>query len=146
VDVRSQVEEIVHTTAADPASVHNEVPADTIAIVDRNALERIVTNLVTNAFRYGVPPVRVRAERTDRHLRLSVQDEGAGVAPEFVPDLFERFTRSAVSRTIAGGTGLGLAIARSYARAHGGELSYEDVEPHGACFRLVLPMGRKEPT
>ena len=146
VDVRSQVEEILHTAGADPAAVHNDVPADTIAIVDRIALERIVTNLVTNAFRYGLPPVRVSAEQTDRHLRLSVEDEGSGVTPEFVPDLFERFTRSQGARSVAGGTGLGLAIARSYARAHGGELIYEDVVPHGACFRLVLPMGRKEPT
>jgi signal transduction histidine kinase len=145
VDVRSQVEEIVHTAAADPAGVQNDVPADTIAIVDRNALERIVTNLMTNAFRYGVPPVRVHAEQTDRHFRLTVEDKGNGVAPEFVPDLFERFTRSQGSRAIAGGTGLGLAIARSYARAHGGDLVYEDVIPHGACFRLVLPMARKEP-
>jgi signal transduction histidine kinase len=146
VDVRAQVEEIVHTAAADPASVRNEVPLDTIAMLDRNALERILTNLVTNAFRYGVPPVRVQAEQTDRHFRLSVQDEGIGVAPEFVPDLFERFTRSKGSRAVAGGTGLGLAIARSYARAHGGDLIYEDVVPHGACFRLVLPMTRTEPT
>jgi signal transduction histidine kinase len=145
VDVRSQVEEIVHTAATDPAAVQNDVPADTIAIVDRNALERIVTNLMTNAFRYGVPPVRVHAEQTDRHFRLTVEDKGNGVAPEFVPDLFERFTRSQGSRSIAGGTGLGLAIARSYARAHGGDLVYEDAIPHGACFRLVLPMARKEP-
>jgi signal transduction histidine kinase len=135
----------VHTVAADPATVHNDVPTDTIAIVDRNALERIVTNLMTNAFRYGLPPVRVHTEQTDRHFRLTVEDEGAGVAPEFVPDLFERFTRSQGSRSIAGGTGLGLAIARSYARAHGGDLIYEAVIPHGACFRLILPMARKEP-
>ena len=122
------------------------MPSDTIAIVDRHALERIVTNLVTNAFRYGVPPIRVHAEQTDRHFRLTVEDEGNGVVPEFVPDLFERFTRSEGSRATVGGTGLGLAIARSYARAHGGDLIYEDVHPHGACFRLVLPMGRKEPT
>ena len=81
VDVRSQVEEIVHTAAADPAAVQIDVPADTIAIVDRNALERIVTNLVTNAFRYGMPPVRVRAEQTDRHFRLTVEDEGAASHP-----------------------------------------------------------------
>ena len=142
VDVRSQVEEIVHSVAVDPAAVEIDVPEETIAIVDRNALDRIVTNLVTNAFRYGVPPVRVHAEQVDRHLRLSVADGGTGVSPEFIPDLFERFTRSERSRTVAGGTGLGLAIARSYARAHGGDLVYEDAEPHGACFRLVLPMGK----
>ena len=126
--------------AADPAAVEIDVPDTTVAVVDRQALDRIVTNLVTNAFRYGTPPVKVRAEQTDRHFRLTVEDRGVGVGPEFVPDLFERFTRSEGSRATAAGTGLGLAIARSYARAHGGDLVYEDAMPHGACFRLVLPM------
>jgi two-component system sensor histidine kinase MtrB len=139
-DVRAQVEQIVSAAAPDPAAVEIEVPTDTRARVDRNVLERVVTNLVTNAFRYGTPPVRVLAERTDRHLRLAVEDCGRGVSPEFVPDLFERFTRSESSRSDAVGTGLGLAIARSYARAHGGDLVYEDAQPHGARFRLVLPM------
>jgi signal transduction histidine kinase len=139
VKVREQVEEIVTTAAADPRAVEIDVPEETVAVVDRSALERIVTNLVTNAFRYGVPPVKVHAEQTDHHFRLTVIDAGLGVAPEFVPDLFERFTRSEGSRASAVGTGLGLAIARSYARAHGGDLVYEDAVPHGACFRLVLP-------
>jgi signal transduction histidine kinase len=139
VDVRAQVEEIVQTTAADPALVTIDVADETVAVVDRQALDRILTNLVTNAFRYGLPPVTVRAERSDRHLRLTVEDRGRGVAPEFVPSLFERFTRSEGARAGAPGTGLGLAIARSYARAHGGDLIYEDAEPHGARFRLVLP-------
>ncbi len=142
VDVRLQVEEIVHTAAVSPDEVQIDVPPETIAIVDRNALERIVTNLVTNAFRYGLPPVRVQAEQTDRHLRLSVVDAGSGVSAEFLPDLFERFTRSEASLAVAGGTGLGLAIARSYARAHGGDLVYEAATPQGACFRLILPMGK----
>jgi signal transduction histidine kinase len=140
VDVRAQVEEIVHTAAPDPGAIEIEVPEHTVADLDRSALDRIVTNLVTNALRYGKPPVHVRAERTDRHFRLSVEDSGAGVAPEFIPDLFERFTRSEGSRASAVGTGLGLAIARSYARAHGGDLVYEDAIPHGARFNLVLPM------
>ena len=139
IDIRSEVEEIVSATAPDPQAVEIDVPHDTVAVVDRNVLDRVVTNLVTNAFRYGMPPVRVHAERTDRHFRLTVEDVGRGVSPEFVPDLFERFTRSAGSPTV--GTGLGLAIARSYARAHGGDLVYEDAEPHGARFRLVLPIG-----
>jgi signal transduction histidine kinase len=135
IDVRTEVEEIVSATALDPKAVEIDVPRDTLAVVDRNVLDRVVTNLVTNAFRYGLPPVKVYAERTDRHFRLTVEDVGRGVSPEFVPDLFERFTRAGTV-----GTGLGLAIARSYARAHGGDLVYEDAEPHGARFRLVLPM------
>jgi signal transduction histidine kinase len=102
-------------------------------------LERVVGNLITNAFRYGRPPVIVSAERTDNHLRVSVEDRGRGVPAEFVPDLFERFSRSEGSRATATGTGLGLAIARSYARAHGGDLIYEDAAPTGACFKLILP-------
>jgi signal transduction histidine kinase len=140
VALRAQVEQIVTAAAPDAKAVQIDVPADAVAIVDRNVLDRVLTNLVSNAFRYGTPPVRVHVERTDRHLRLAVEDQGRGVSPEFVPDLFERFTRSEGSRAGAGGTGLGLAIARSYARAHGGDLVYEDAQPSGALFRLVLPM------
>jgi signal transduction histidine kinase len=145
IDVRTQVEEIVHTAVEDPSAVEIEMPPGIVAVVDRGVLERIVTNLVTNAFRYGLPPVRVHAEQTDRHFRLSVEDRGRGVAAEFIPDLFERFTRSEGTRASAVGTGLGLAIARSYARAHGGDLVYEDAIPHGARFNLVLPSKRETP-
>jgi signal transduction histidine kinase len=140
VHVRSEVEEIVSTAVADPESVVIDVPNDAVAVVDRNVLDRIISNLVTNAFRYGEPPVRVYAERSDNHLRVYVEDSGKGVAPEFVPNLFERFTRSEGSRASATGTGLGLAIARSYARAHGGDLVYEDAVPHGARFNVILPV------
>jgi len=140
--LRPHLEEIVAAAAPDPGAVEIDVAEKAIATVDRNALDRIVSNLVTNAFRYGSPPIVVRAEQTDRHFRLTVEDRGGGVPPEFVPDLFERFSRSAHSRDTPGGTGLGLAIARSYARAHGGDLFYEDAEPHGARFHLVLPTRR----
>ncbi len=138
--VRAQVQEIVEASAPDPGSVVIEISDDTVAIADRNALDRILSNLVSNAFRYGQPPVIVRAEQSDRHFRLTVEDQGHGVAAEFIPDLFERFTRSEGSRKNTAGTGLGLAIARSYARAHGGDLFYEDAQPHGARFKLVLPL------
>ena len=139
VNVRAQVEEIVRHFAPDPRSVEVDVPADAVARVDRNVLDRVIGNLITNALRYGSPPVIVKAERTDRHLRVSVEDRGHGVSPAFIPDLFERFSRSDGSRASAPGTGLGLAIARSYARAHGGDLVYEDAVPSGARFRLMLP-------
>jgi signal transduction histidine kinase len=138
--LRPHLEEIVAAAAPVPEAVELDVSPEVVAIVDRHAVERIVSNLVTNAFRYGMPPVHVRATQNDRHLRLSVEDRGAGVPAEFVPDLFERFTRSDRSRKSASGTGLGLAIARSYARAHGGDLLYEEADPHGARFQLVLPV------
>jgi signal transduction histidine kinase len=106
------------------------------ASVDATALDRIVSNLLVNAFRYGRPPVVVRAgTAADAGLSIMVEDSGPGVAPEFVPQLFERFARGGGAQ----GTGLGLAIARSYARAHDGELVYRPVSPHGASFEVVLP-------
>jgi signal transduction histidine kinase len=140
--VRERVEELVRSTAGERVEdVRVEVPADLEASVDPSAFDRILSNLVANALRYGEPPVIVRAEQRDRHFRLAVEDRGPGVPPEFVPDLFERFTRSARAHERGIGTGLGLAIARSYANAHSGELVYEPASPTGARFELVLPRG-----
>jgi signal transduction histidine kinase len=142
VSVRERVEELVRSTAGERAAdVQVEVPEDLEASVDPSAFDRILSNLVANALRYGEPPVIVRAEQRDRHFRLAVEDRGPGVPPEFVPDLFERFTRSTRTQDRAVGTGLGLAIARSYANAHSGELVYEPASPTGARFELVLPNG-----
>jgi signal transduction histidine kinase len=143
--VREQVEAAVRAAAGPRAAdVRIEVDDHVYAVADPTALERIVSNLVTNAFRYGELPVVIRAEQRDRHFRLSVEDDGPGVPPDFVPDLFERFTRSGASRErVIGGTGLGLAIARSYANAHGGDLIYAPREPKGSRFELVLPVDRR---
>jgi signal transduction histidine kinase len=144
--VRPRVQELVGTAAGDRAGeVRIEIDPDLQAVADPNAFDRVVSNLVTNAFRYGAPPVTVRAARRDRHFRLIVEDRGPGVPTEFVPDLFERFTRSRTSRERTSGTGLGLAIARSYAHAQGGELVYEPAQPHGARFQLVLPVAPEPP-
>jgi signal transduction histidine kinase len=138
--VRERLEELVRAAAGERAdTVEIHAPPHLEASADPDAFDRIVSNLLTNALRYGAPPILVGADRTDRHFRVYVEDRGRGVTPEFVPDLFERFARSEGSREKAQGTGLGLAIAQSYARAHGGALVYEPAEPHGARFQLVLP-------
>jgi two-component sensor histidine kinase len=140
-EVRRRLEELLGTTAAGRAEeVEVDVDASLEAVLDPSAFDRIVINLVTNAFHYGEPPVVVTAERSDHQFRLSVEDRGPGVPAEFVPDLFERFSRSDAARERAVGTGLGLAIARSYAQAHGGDLVYEPARPRGARFKLVLPL------
>lgn len=139
--LREQLERVVASAAGERTEeVVVDVDESLEVLVDPAALERIVSNLVTNALRYGRPPVLVQAERRDRHFRLAVEDRGPGVPDEFVPSLFERFTRSRTGRDRVTGTGLGLAIARSYAAAHGGDLIYEPAEPTGARFRLVIPL------
>jgi signal transduction histidine kinase len=144
--VRSRVEEVILMVAGERAKdIDIAVPSDLQTIVDPDAFDRVVSNLIVNALRYGEAPIRVFAEQPDRYFRLSVEDRGGGVPPEFVPQLFERFTRSRKAPDATGGAGLGLAIAQSYAQAHGGDLLYEEAEPHGACFKLVLPAKRPQP-
>jgi signal transduction histidine kinase len=138
--VRTRIEEIVKITAGEQArlvSVH--APRELEATVDPAAFDRILSNLVTNALRYGRPPVTVSADQINGRLQVAVEDRGEGVAPEFVPALFERFSRSDAARPRGPGTGLGLAIAQSYAEAHEGRVQYRQAQPHGARFEVVLP-------
>ena len=140
IEVRKQVTDVVAAAAGGRADeVVVDVDAGASAEVDTTAFDRILSNLVTNAFRYGVPPVTVTARRADGLLRVSVADHGRGVPPEFVADLFERFARTGVANDRLPGTGLGLAIAKSYAEAHGGDLVYDAPDGGGARFTVVLP-------
>jgi signal transduction histidine kinase len=128
------LESIVFDAVPDGPDVELEVPEDLAAVADPVVLERILTNLLTNAVRHGRAPIRVSASRGDTTLRISVEDAGDGVAEELRDSLFDRFTRSESGI----GSGLGLAIARAYAHALGGELFYRGNDP-GACFELVIP-------
>ncbi len=140
VELRKQLEEVAASAAsAWNGTVEVSVGAADDATVDPLVLDHIVTNLVTNAFRYGMPPVRVAAERANGLLVVSVEDAGPGVSLELEGSLFERFTRAGVARDRVTGTGLGLAIARAYARAHLGDLRYERLQPQGSRFVVELP-------
>ena len=143
VEVKSRLEEVVRSAAGGRTQdIVIEADESLRAVVDPAVLDRVVSNLVVNALRYGEAPVTVSALQSDRHFRVVVEDSGPGVPPEFVPRLFERFTRSPELQREKGGSGLGLAIARSYAHAHGGQLLYEPAQPHGARFELVVPTER----
>jgi signal transduction histidine kinase len=138
IEVRERLAEIVDAVFDDIREVRIEVPKGLRAVVDVQVFDRIVSNLLTNAVRHGAPPFFVSAARTNGELFVRIEDRGSGVADEFVGSLFERFTRGATRSSE--GAGLGLSIAQSYARAHGGTLTYEPAKPHGATFRLVLPV------
>jgi signal transduction histidine kinase len=140
VRVRERLERIVDAVAPlESSSIAIEADAALEADVDADALERIVSNLLVNACRYGEPPVVVRARRADDGLHVVVEDSGPGVPEEFVPQLFDRFARDSRAAESVNGTGLGLAIARAYARAHRGEVCYRPAAPRGAAFEITLP-------
>jgi signal transduction histidine kinase len=139
IELRTELHQIARATALGREhEVEIDAPDKTVT-ADRAVLERVVGNLLTNALRYGASPIRIVARETDSQLCISVCDSGAGIDPEFVPQLFDRFQRSDAARQSGTGAGLGLSIARLYARAHGGDVVYVADEEAGARFDLVLP-------
>lgn len=114
------------------------VPEDLVAQADEAHLDQVLVNLLTNAYRYGGPSVQVTAESDATHVFLTVADDGPGVAEEFVPQLFEPFTRGANAATVPG-SGLGLAITKRITDTLGAEIRYEPNRPHGARFIIRLP-------
>jgi signal transduction histidine kinase len=141
---RARIDELLPRIASErPEEIRVLVEPDEVVVADPVAFERVAANLILNALHYGKPPVTVRAEAVDGRFGLVVEDHGPGVEPDFVPRLFDRFSRSDESRrTRTPGAGLGLAIACAYAGAMGGRLEYEQVRPHGARFTLSLPATR----
>lgn len=98
-----------------------EIPEEeTIFEMDRLQLGRAVTNLLTNAVRYGKEGGRVLVRLQGR--QLTVADEGAPVNPAFAEHIFDPFTRADKARTSQGGSGLGLGISHKIVEMHGGEL------------------------
>jgi signal transduction histidine kinase len=116
--------------------------ARTVLEVRPNLLRRALRNLADNAVAYG-GGATVRIEASDEAVRLIVEDEGPGIAPERLAEMLEPFRRLEASRAReTGGAGLGLAIARAVAEAHGGRLEIANRASGGFCAMLVLPRGQ----
>jgi signal transduction histidine kinase len=106
---------------------------------DRLRLELVVTNLLSNAVRYGKgQPIEVSLEDTQGMARLTVRDHGIGIHPGDAARIFERFERAVPSRHY-GGLGLGLWIARQVVEAHGGHILVHSTPGQGATFTVELP-------
>jgi two-component system phosphate regulon sensor histidine kinase PhoR len=112
---------------------------------DRDRLELVVRNLVHNAIKFtprGGAVVVSAAPLDGAHIAVQVRDTGAGIPPEALPRVFERFYKADRSRLRDGsGTGLGLAIARHAVEAHGGRIDVESEVGRGTTFTVVLPLG-----
>jgi PAS domain S-box-containing protein len=110
---------------------------DLAVLADPNRLDQVVTNLVTNAVRYGGDEIAIVAESDGDRVEIRFTDDGAGVPEDLVPHLFDPFTRGANSSG-TGGAGLGLAIVRELVTAQDGEITYEAAEAGGAEFKVRL--------
>ncbi|HYO55004.1 ATP-binding protein [Archangium sp.] len=108
---------------------------------DRLRLERVLTNLLSNAFKYGKGrPIELRVERTGGHGRLTVRDHGPGIPLEQQRSIFERFKKAPARGEKKEGFGLGLYIVRQLVEAHGGSILVESREGEGATFTVELPL------
>lgn len=123
-----------------PAPIAVVAPDQTSGFADPAHLQLIMGNLLANATKYGRPPIAVTVINRRDRITIEVTDHGEGVPEEFVPHLFDRFTRadSGVATT-APGTGLGLYLVRQLAGAGGLTIAYRPTEPSGATFTVAVP-------
>jgi PAS domain S-box-containing protein len=112
--------------------------------VDRDMWEKIVLNLISNAFKYTLEgSIEISLREAKGEAVLSVRDTGTGIPAEQIPLLFERFHRveNARGRTQEG-TGIGLALVKELVRLHGGEVRVESEPGRGSTFRVSIPLGK----
>lgn len=115
-----------------------------LVLGDSDRLQQIVWNLLNNAIKFTPRGghIEVELSLTDSHVVLAVADNGRGIAPEFLPRIFDRFTQQDVSTTRGqAGLGLGLAITRHLVELHGGKIyARSEGEGKGATFRVEIPV------
>jgi signal transduction histidine kinase len=106
--------------------------------VDRTQIERVITNLVSNAIRHTKHgQIKISAEQRDKHIGVSVSDTGSGIPKDYLPHIFDKFVQ--VPDAPTGGAGLGLTISKSIVESHGGQISVQSQVGRGTTFTFTLP-------
>jgi PAS domain S-box-containing protein len=136
--------------AADARSVHIDATSEPAAIVtgDAGRLQQVAWNLLSNAVKFTPSggTIDVVAQRVDHTVELRVTDSGEGIAPEFLPFIFDRYRQADASATRThGGLGLGLAITKHIVELHGGTIeAYSEGPGRGATFLVRLPAAQPQ--
>ena len=138
---RRVVESLAQQAEAAGCDIALDAPASVDGTWDEFRIEQVLTNLLTNALRYGGGrPVAVSVTQAGDTARMSVRDQGMGIAPADQERIFEQFERTDDSRKHAPGLGLGLFITRQIVCLHGGEITLESRPGEGALFCVSLPL------
>nr|WP_244492944.1 ATP-binding protein [Bosea sp. Root670] len=139
-DIRSLLEELKSDAERQGHQTELTVVGDPLVVIRQDAFRRLLTNLVSNAARYG-DRIAIRATHDARYLIVMVDDDGPGIPPDQREEVFRPFFRLDEARNVdGGGTGLGLAIARDIARAHGGDIMLGDSPLGGLRATVRLPV------
>lgn len=121
--------------------VKNMAPSLPVRQLDPDRVNQILYNLITNAIRYTHPgtAILLQTEAAGKRVRLTIADEGPGIAPEDLDHIFEQFYRGDKSRNRAsGGSGIGLSLAKSFVEAQGGTITARNRKEGGAEFVVEL--------
>jgi PAS domain S-box-containing protein len=119
-------------------------PLDEPVFVDRDMWEKVVLNLLSNAFKFTLQGgLAVTLRVADGRAESSVRDTGTGIPPDGMPRLFERFHRVKETRgRTQEGSGIGLALVREFVRLHGGDVRAESELGQGSVFTVTVPLGK----
>jgi two-component system sensor histidine kinase BaeS len=141
--LREAAEQATAMATAKDISVSLQLEADALPVRANEAqLRRLLLILIDNALKYTPPGGRVTIQGSSdpTEVKISVADTGAGISPDDLPHVFERFWRADKVRSReAGGTGLGLTIARQIAELHGAHLGVQSEIGRGSVFTVRLP-------
>ncbi|HEX6766047.1 MAG TPA: PAS domain-containing sensor histidine kinase, partial [Polyangiaceae bacterium] len=133
------VERLREEAAASGAHIQFEAASSAGGRWDRLRIEQVVTNLLSNALKYGEgKPIVVRVSAENGSAEISVRDRGIGIAEEDLERIFDQFERAA-NRRAPGGLGMGLYITRQIVEAHQGQITVESKSGEGSTFRVRLP-------
>jgi PAS domain S-box-containing protein len=135
-DVETLLEQSVELVGVEAAIL---VPPGLVLYADRGHVQRATANLLSNAEKYGSPPITVTARQVAGGVEISVADSGDGVPAELTPRMFDKFVRGHTTADVKPGAGLGLAIVAGLVKANGGDITYSRPPDGGSLFTCWWP-------
>lgn len=118
----------------------NPLPSETLLAIDVYKMERVMFNLLSNAFKYSPDnsEITVSLQEKEQKLIIRVKDNGEGISGEDLPNIFDRFFRS--EKIKPNGSGIGLALSKAFIELHGGSIEVESEYGRGTEFTVTIPI------
>ena len=140
--VSTLVETFAPQISAAQSSVNLSADSPVVGLWDEFRIEQVVSNLLTNALRYGAKsPIDVSVYVEGENAIVEVRDQGIGISEENQQRIFQQFERVSAKHAVAG-LGLGLFISEQIVAAHGGKITVQSALGEGAVFRVSLPLAQ----